>query len=211
MFCIHCGTKLPENARFCINCGEKVKIYSEEMHSVQHTDLRSEPLDTHNEQSMSEKDKQFNDFLLSLYNRGRTVITGNSNRMLYVAGHGLFFVSPDPWGDGNRLCFFNENDGKVHNLKRKVQGTVYSSLSYYDGRVYYLMRKSDHYSLVRYDIAQNISEVLKVEECVICGDNSFTHFADYDYSMPNYYNGFYYYCHDDSLYRFSLNTLKNAF
>ena len=29
MFCMNCGTKLPDKAKFCYNCGEKINIEEE--------------------------------------------------------------------------------------------------------------------------------------------------------------------------------------
>ena len=52
MFCIYCGTEIPDKARFCYKCGEKVEI-SDKMISTQY--FSETPTDVHNEQPINER------------------------------------------------------------------------------------------------------------------------------------------------------------
>lgn len=210
MQCISCGKDIPDGSRYCPYCGsEQVKKCSKCGYKVEadwlfcpkcQADLKQQALLNRSASVCKEAIKKDN---------LKEAITGNSNRMLYVPGTGLFFVSLT--FDG--IYFLNENDRKVQKLTRNRNGagTGCGNLTYYDGGVYfYRAGGAAKSSLVRYDIKLQELQKLKVKNEIL--SEAFQEFrGSMDYYLPSYHNGYHYYLSDNlnSLYRFSLKTLKS--
>lgn len=175
MFCMYCGTQLPDEAAFCFKCGKKVG-------------------------------SAMNNPTVGMVSASQNVIperveTGvfssvRSQKLLYVNGHGLYFLAD--WG----LGFYSERTKRVKKLKKKEDESGLCGLAQYENDIYYWTEPySDNKRLykVNYELDRR-KIVFKDTKCNLFMGHNNEHVV---------FRGDYYYFirpSDNQLLRFSLET-----
>ena len=95
MFCMKCGTNMPDDSVFCPKCGMKVGLFAAFAGSV----------------STPAPDK-------SVRSSSGPECSEKNQLMMYVPGWGVYFIP-----DGERLCFYS-GDTQVIEVLTKASGTV---------------------------------------------------------------------------------------
>ncbi len=107
MFCMNCGTKLPDGAKFCMNCGTKVGS------------LDAAPAPTPAPKTRPTVKKESVE-LQARYERN----------FLYAPGTGIYLI------ENNALLFFHTYDSEKKVLIPKTEGVSLSNLCYWEENVY---------------------------------------------------------------------------
>lgn len=133
-YCMNCGTKLPEGAKFCMECGTPLGGVAPEA-------ARPAP------QPQGGPGPAPQPKVPAQHTRGCSQKQGN---LIRVNGDGLYFLD---WG-GDSLYRLGEGEKKPKKLNRRVAGCEMEGLNYWRGGLYYLRSDIEgNVDLLRYDTA----------------------------------------------------------
>ena len=155
MYCIHCGTKLPDGAKFCMNCGAKVAAPEEaprpHVPPVTHSAPQAQPRQQTRQPAAGWGE-------------------GKGSGLAAVPGVGAAFLADgSDVGSGN-LYLWEERTGRARKLT-SYRDHYPASLGYFDGGLYFIWEFDDErvtLELVRVDAATGARDtVLKLKNTVL--------------------------------------------
>ena len=132
MFCMECGTKLPDNAKFCMNCGTKVgqmpASVAPQMPAAQKAPVEEKPYEVR----VPEFDFDFGP--------KTGVCSERAQNMVFVPNIGLFFIQ-----DETSIALLPVGEKKSKKVTwLKTYGLSIKSLAYFEGLLYYwIVNNSD--------------------------------------------------------------------
>lgn len=185
MFCMECGTRLPDGAKFCMNCGTRVGQTAESAAPAENK-APAAPVRTAPAAPVRKTE------LCRCSERGQS--------MVFVPDTGLFFIK-----DENSIAYLPVGEKKCKKAVRKNPNRQYGiySLAYYDGLLYYWIFFGDG-SEDKYNKLMSLDPVTLERKLVMECDSAEIGYVDDGYTRPMLYGDAYYTIHNGSLVKVSL-------
>lgn len=148
MFCMYCGTQLPDEAAFCFKCGKKMAV------SMGNTVVDSEKEIPEKEIPRREIPKK----VIPNNVAEESVLNMRNQKLLYVSGYGVYFIKE------GAVAFYSEKTKSMKELKKEEdEYRDFWGLAMYRHAIYFWSHTDCEVRLYRVDLELNRKEIVFVD------------------------------------------------